>query len=245
MIVIPMAGESRRFLSAGYQQPKYMLTVDGRPLFDWTVLSFKHFFLRDHFLFIARDTNGTAEFLSQRIAALGILHAHIVLLPGPTGGQAETVEHGLDLNRVSVEEPLFIFNIDTIRPNIPDPVMAGMAGLIEVFRAPGDHWSFVEPSGCGNARVLRCAEKKRISDLCCTGLYAFASVKLFRMALAAERKKPSSHELFVAPLFNHLISWGNEIGWYEVPAADVILSGVPVEYEALCARPGEVAARFM
>ena len=34
MIVIPMAGESRRFREAGYDQPKYMLPLDVAPLYN-------------------------------------------------------------------------------------------------------------------------------------------------------------------------------------------------------------------
>jgi len=245
MIVIPMAGGSQRFFAAGYDRPKYMLPIDGRPLFDWAVFSFKRFFPTDRFLFIAQEFYGTENFLRQRIGALGISRADILLIPRPTAGQAETVEWGLDLNRVGAEEPITIFNIDTIRPDISAPVMTDTDGFIEVFRAPGDHWSFVEPVASGNSLVLRCSEKKRISDLCCTGLYAFASAKLLREALALERKSPSSNELFVAPLFNHLIAQGHRIAWHEVPVSDVILSGVPSEYEALLAIPGDVAARFV
>ena len=34
MIVFPMAGLSRRFSEAGYDQPKYMLPLEGGPCFD-------------------------------------------------------------------------------------------------------------------------------------------------------------------------------------------------------------------
>jgi hypothetical protein len=218
-----------------------MLPLEGRPLFDWTVLSFRALFATTPFLFIARDVHGTADFLADRLAALGIARARIALLQAPTAGQAETVELGLAEAAVPDAEPLTIFNIDTIRPRFAVPIMPGTDGWLEVFRTEGENWSFVEPETPGSPFVRRCAEKQRISDLCCTGLYAFAAARLFRTALAAERAAPTSHELFVAPLYNHLIALGHRIGWHEVPSLDVILSGVPAEYEALRAAPAALA----
>lgn len=244
MIVIPMAGESRRFLAAGYDRPKYMLPLEGRPLFDWTMLSFQALFATEPFLFIARDVHGTAAFIRERLTALGLPRAAVVLLQAPTAGQAETVEQGLVAAAVPDDVPLAIFNIDTIRPGIVATDMPGTEGWLEVFRTTGDNWSFVEPDAPGSSFVRRCTEKQRISDLCCTGLYAFAAARLFHESLAAERAAPASHELFVAPLYNHLIARGHRIGWREVPTERVILAGVPAEYEALRAAPGALPTAF-
>jgi hypothetical protein len=244
MIVIPMAGESRRFLAAGYDRPKYMLPLEGRPLFDWTILSFQTLFAAEPFLFIARDVHGTAAFIRDRLNALGLPRAEVVLLQAPTAGQAETVEQGLAAAAVADDMPLAIFNIDTIRPGIAETALPGTEGWLEVFRSTGDNWSFVDPEAPGSPFVRRCTEKQRISDLCCTGLYAFAAARHFHEALAAERAAPSSHELFVAPLYNHLIARGQRIAWREVPAERVILAGVPAEYEALRATPGALTAAF-
>ncbi|MBS0254024.1 MAG: NTP transferase domain-containing protein [Proteobacteria bacterium] len=235
MIVIPMAGASRRFAEAGYGPPKYMLPLAGRPLFDWAVLSFAGSFAHDSFLFILRDVAGTRDFVAARARALGLARWAIAELDGPTAGQAETVELGLVQAGVAGTEPLAIFNIDTIRPGLDPAPIPGTDGWLEVFSAPGDNWSFIEPDPADPQRVIRCTEKQRISDHCCTGLYQFASAALFAEALAAERAAPSSHELFVAPLYNHLIARGARIGWREAPADRVILSGVPAEYEALLA----------
>lgn len=242
MIVIPMAGTSRRFAEAGYGKPKYMLPLAGRPLFDWTLLSFAAYFQSEEFLFIARDVDETQRFLDERIAGLGVRSARVVMLAAPTAGQAETVEAGLEAAGVGNDMPLAIFNIDTIRPHMNISPIPGADGWLEVFRVAGDNWSFVEPDAEDQRWVRRCTEKVRISDLCCTGLYAFSSAGLFCRALSAERLRPSSHELFVAPLYNHLIAEGFRIGWREAPAGDVLLSGVPKEYEDL--KTTDLPSRF-
>lgn len=233
MIVIPMAGESRRFKLAGYDAPKYMLPLEGRPLFDWALLSFAAYFASEPFLFILRDVSGAPAFVAERLKQLGVQTAHIVVLEDPTAGQAETVEIGLERAGVRPDEPLAIFNIDTIRPGIDIAPPAGCMGWLEVFEAEGDGWSFIEPMSDQPDRVARCVEKIRISDYCCTGFYQFVTASLFTEALAAERASPSSHELFVAPMYNHLIARGVQIGWRKTPSDKVILSGVPAEYEVL------------
>lgn len=82
-------------------------------------------------------------------------------------------------------------------------------------------------------RAARTTEKIPICDLCCTGLYNFRSVDDFRYALAAERASPSSAELYVAPIYNHLIRLGRDIRYTVIERDEVIFCGVPQEYDAL------------
>jgi hypothetical protein len=199
-------------------------------------MSFKRHFEQEEFLFIAKDVMGTAEFLSSRLKALGLDSAKILMLDKPTAGQAETVEFGLRRTMVSGTEPILIFNIDTIRPGFDLGTENTDAGWLEVFQATGENWSFVDPDPINAGLAIRCTEKQRVSDLCCTGMYYFRESSLFLEALSAERKSPSAHELFVAPLYNHLIQAGHRISWREVPANRIILAGVPAEYEAISGR---------
>lgn len=240
MIVIPMAGASRRFSTAGYVLPKYMLPLHQQTVFAHAVLSFAAFFRDTPFVFIARDVSETADFLRQECIALGICDARIVMLERETAGQAETVALGLDLIEAQDEVPVTIFNIDTFRKDFRFPAapwFANSHGYLEVFRGSGTNWSYVGPvEGATEPLVARTAEKQPISDLCCDGLYHFARAHDFRMAFAAERAHPSMPELYVAPLYNHLIAAGRRIH-YDVVSVDLItFCGVPAEYEAAYGR---------
>ena len=234
MIVIPMAGESSRFKQAGYNQPKFMLPLSERPIFDWALLSFQHYFEEESFVFIGRKSEAIYKFLRQRVAYLGIKKAHFILIDAPTRGQAETVNLGLTLLKkqgiVFHCEPLTIFNIDTIRPKFRLPKDHKKFGCLEVARLKGDHWSFVLPDDGERKFVKKCTEKIRVSDLCCTGMYSFLDFNQFTRAYLMELNNLSSHELFIAPIFNHLISNGEAVSWYEVDASEVLLSGTPMEY---------------
>jgi hypothetical protein len=231
MIVIPMAGRSQRFYDAGYDRPKYRLELGGRSVFAHAVASFAAAFATTPFLFIAAAE--AEAFVRAEAQALGVADVEVVSLQAVTAGQAETVERGLDA--VGWNGALTIFNIDTFRPGFafPDEPLAAADGWLEVFRGAGDNWSYVKPAPGGGPWAAETAEKRPISDLCCTGLYHFARAADFRSALAAERAAPQARELYVAPLYNHLIRRGARIGWRLIAPDEVVFCGTPAEYEGL------------
>ena len=240
MIVVPMAGRSSRFAEAGYQQPKFMLEARGRPVFDHAVQSFASYFKTRPFLFVVRNTDSAPEFVKARVAELGIVDWGIEVLPQATRGQAETVDMGL--RNVDWGGPVTIFNIDTFRPGFSFPRwLTPEMGFLEVFEGQGENWSFVRPVSVGDTRVAETAEKRAISNLCCTGLYHFPTAASFRDAYNHEVEKPEFEwekgELYVAPLYNYLIKKGVPVHYHIVPRDQIIFCGVPSEYEAFCRAP--------
>ncbi|WP_353497662.1 glycosyltransferase family 2 protein [Vibrio sp. CB1-14] len=234
MIVIPMAGLSSRFFKAGYKLPKYMLDAYGESLFDHSVKSFQQYFSSEKFVFIVRDVYGTPEFVKQRVIALDIQDYDIVVLNTETRGQAETVSLGL-ANYRSSNEPITIFNIDTFRPNFIHPELSKLGdGYLEVFRGEGTNWSFVRPINENSTQVDLTTEKNPISDLCCTGLYHFSNAQDFFSAydyyLSLPKDKWEKGELYIAPLYNYLISTTALVHYHEIPLEDVIFCGTPDEY---------------
>jgi hypothetical protein len=229
VIVIPMAGRSQRFFDAGYLRPKFELELAGHSVFAHAVGSFEASFAHVPFLFIAQAE--ATPFVRAQAQVLGVAEFEVVSLAGPTAGQAETVELGVDA--VGANGALTIFNIDTFRPGFafPGAPLDQADGWLEVFKGSGANWSYVRPGEPPWA--LETAEKKPISDLCCTGLYHFARADDFRRALRAERVRPQASELYVAPLYNHLIAEGARIGWRLVEPQEVVFCGTPAEYEAL------------
>ena len=236
MIVIPMAGVSRRFTDAGYLRPKYELMLGDKSVFAHALESFAAYFATESFLFIAGSTPGATTYIARACADLKIADRAIVTLGAPTAGQAETVERGLAAERVAPETPLTIFNIDTFRPSFRFPDGAwtkGADGWLEVFKGSGANWSYVRPAPGREPRALETAEKRPISDLCCTGLYHFARAEDFLWALARERTAPQAGELYVAPLYNHLIGRGQRVGYQLIARDEVVFCGTPAEYHAL------------
>ncbi|CAK2025102.1 Capsular biosynthesis protein [Vibrio crassostreae] len=234
MIIIPMAGLSSRFFQAGYTKPKYMLEAHGKTLFNHAVSSFEQYFDSEEFLFIVRDVYGTPDFVRQQAEMLGIKEYKVSILECETKGQAETVVLGLE--DVCYKGSITIFNIDTFRPGFKYPSLEEMGnGYLEVFKGDGDNWSFAKPLNNGTTKVIETAEKNPISNLCCTGLYYFSDVESFfesyREYLNLPKEKWQKGELYVAPLYNHLISQGLDIRYKLIERNEVIFCGVPDEYD--------------
>jgi hypothetical protein len=250
MIVIPMAGQSRRFREAGYDRPKYELPLQGESLFARCVRSFERYFDSEPFLFVARREFEAERFVATECERLGIRDYRTVTLDEPTRGQAETVLLGLRRVPCDGNDALLVFNIDTIRPGYAFPAEALDAdGYLDVVRAQGEHWSFVRPAASFTRRVAETSEKRRISDLCCTGLYYFARAADFTAACDAALHDADGAdnagsylarwgEAYIAPLYNDLIAAGKHIVYAEAAAAQVLFAGTPPEYEALLRATG-------
>lgn len=233
MFVIPMAGKSQRFVDAGYYDPKFMLYAGGRPLFDYAVSSFSSFFSDNEFLFIVRGDESEA-FVESRCRTLGIQLFETVVLDKETDGQASTVFIGIETANVADSQPLTVFNIDTYRPgfDLTERIDENSDGFLEVFIAGGENWSFVRPKGNSDV-VLETAEKKRISNLCSTGLYHFSRVSDYRFAMMnpPTTNSPAERaERYVAPLYNTLIKSGKTIRYRLVEPGDVVNFGTPEQY---------------
>ncbi|MBC2689520.1 MULTISPECIES: glycosyltransferase family 2 protein [Pseudomonas] len=238
MIIITMAGASSRFFRAGYNIPKYQLEINGKSVFKYSVESFSNYFKTENFIFVIRDIYNTREFIEREVQELGISEYKILTLEGETRGQAETAY--LATTQYTDDFPIYIFNIDTFRHNYIKPeFIDDCDGYLEVFRADGEHWSFILADSHGN--VCRTTEKDRISDLCSDGLYYFKSKKDFEAVFkdALEHGKSVKGELYIAPLYNELISRGKIIKYAEISLDQIDFCGTPEEYEILLNKFGQ------
>ena len=238
MIVIPMAGLSKRFFDAGFTVPKYQLQLHGESVFSWSLKSFSKYFDNTLFLFVYRDIFDTKSFILKEIKRLGILNYRLFCLKEQTKGQAETVYKGL-MNCPNLQEELFIFNIDSKILDFEKPLWLNQCdGYLEVFKGIGDHWSFVLPKN--EKEVILTAEKKRISNLCSDGLYYFKNTQIFKdlFLMAKEKKLTVNTEYYIAPLYNLLIEQKLKVFYNEIPASNLLFCGTPKEYENIVASKG-------
>jgi NDP-sugar pyrophosphorylase family protein len=233
MIVIPMAGDSSRFFSEGYNVPKYKLSLWGKPVFDWVVLSFYRYFNDEEFIFVVKKRFDEDNFVEQRAKLLGIKNFTIRYLDKTTRGQAETVFLSIDDQKK--RDPLIIFNIDTLRLDFQKPTLKKLRyGYLEVFKGDGSHWSFVFPEKDNNI-VSYTTEKVRVSDLCSNGLYQFENIADFYSSCnsAFEESDFSNGEFYVAPLYNRLIKQNKSIQYVLCNPSQNLFCGTPEEYRLL------------
>lgn len=208
-----MAGRGSRFAEVGHRVPKPMIDVKGKPMYAWAMDSLPLALARN-VIFICLEEHlkgfGLEEDIRKRYAQLNPV---VIPLSKVTEGQACTVlEARAHIDR---DEPLIIYNADTwcrtsLLTSLP-LLPRSVSGVLGVFEAPGEKWSFARTDSAG--RVVEVAEKKRISNLASTGLYHFTSGAEFvaeadAMIAANDRV---NNEFYVAPVYNRMIAKGREL----------------------------------
>lgn len=212
-IVMPMAGRGSRFAEVGVKTPKPLIPVRGKPMYAWATDGLP-LALAKRLIFICLAEHLAELELDRDIRTRYAQYDPIVIgLDRVTEGQACTVL--LAREHINNDEPLLIFNADTYCPTTLATALAGDAqdadGVLDVFSAAGDKWSFARLDATG--RVVETAEKRRISEWASTGLYYFRRGRDFvrhaeAMIAANER---SNKEFYVAPVYNRLIAAGGEV----------------------------------
>jgi NDP-sugar pyrophosphorylase family protein len=215
-ILVPCAGDGRRFVAAGHWLPKPMIPVRGfRTMLEAAVRSVRsalysapRMVLR--MVFVARQEHlefGLGKMIRKWAGGL------VVPVDGPTDGAARTCLAARHL--IDRPDPLLVMNCDQIvtgpdlkvGPLFQALTQEGGFDVARVLTMPADgsaKWSYVEFDGAGNLTGVR--EKVPVSDRATTGHYWFRRGADFvravdRMIAAGDR---TNGEFYVAPALNHL-----------------------------------------
>lgn len=232
-VVLCMAGHYRRFRDAGYETPKFLLPIDGRPILSWVVDGLGP----DRLLLVANQRDAAhAEAVADAVR-LGGAAGFQALWIGDTAGQAETA----DIGAARVEElgwdgPIVFHNVDTLVRGRSlqrlGAVLAGSDGFIDVFDQDSPAYSYVLLDG---DRVVDIREKEVISRHATTGLYGFRSAAAYREAAAATTRR-SQGEFYISDVYRTLLDRGGDLRADPVgDGHETLVLGTPAEYEAAVA----------
>ena len=233
--VIPMAGFGSRFADAGYNVPKPLLPLLSKPLFYWAA----------HSLPLAQVTRIVFVTLRSHVDEYEIIDAareHItdapfdfVVVDEVPNGQLMSVLTARE--HLATDDSVLIYNADTYTQgpyrkivNLAERPLAqrNLSGVLVVFSAEGDHWSFARETPDGSVDLV--TEKVRVSPLCSNGMYWFRSGNEFLACAESHVAKGGTGEFYVAPIYNDLIQAGERV---EVERVERVLSfGTPAEYKA-------------
>lgn len=233
-VVITMGGIGSRFRNAGYDEPKYMIEVNGKTLFEWSMMSLQDFYkVTERIIFIALrdDKYDVEEFIKNKCAALRISDYRIIVLDELTDGQATTALSAKKYWRS--DNGLLIYNIDTyVEPGAMLYDELHGDGFIPCFQAPGTHWSFVRLDDTGQVAEIK--EKERISNYCTLGAYYFRTCALYDELyheFYIEKGNSVKGERYVAPLYDYLLKKNGRIYISDIPADKVHVLGTPEELQ--------------
>ncbi len=194
-ILIPLAGEGRRFREAGYNMPKPFIDVNSKPMIERVIDNIDPK-TNARWVFALRDS-GFAPYLWGKKPGCFVVEC------GNTEGAACTCL--LARHRCPDDEPLLIANCDQlIEPNkMAFPVGNEDAAIVTMEGDGTNKWSYVEVM---SGDVMHVVEKQPISDRATCGIYWFRKAKYFfdavdEMIAVNDR---TNGEFYVAPAFNYI-----------------------------------------
>ncbi len=213
VIIIPMAGEGKRFKDEGIKKPKFMIEVKGKTLFQWSIHSLP-IDIAKKIIFICLEEHEKKFKVNEFIKKTMNLEYpntqyEIVYIRNITGGQVETVLHAKHL--VRPENSIIIYNIDTyfnssrLKSKILTMKNRNVDGLLGFHQSNDENLSFIKLNAKGFVEQVK--EKERISNNASTGLYIFAKAEEFFKAgkEMIENGNKIKNEYYVSEIYNMLI----------------------------------------
>ena len=225
-VIITMAGAGSRFVNEGYNLPKYLVVVKGHTLFEWSMLSLKHFFDQE-FYFVLREDEYIHQ-LRSIANSVGILKMTFIIRHNLSRGQAETAYDVV--KTLNKNELVWIYNIDTyVKSGLVPESLNGNAGCIYVFRSNKNNMSYVKYDKEG--LVCDLAEKNVISEWATVGLYGFKCAELYTNAyqktyLESQLCKSYS-EQYIVPMYKNILNVDSRIVAPKLRISDVFILGTP------------------
>jgi NDP-sugar pyrophosphorylase family protein len=245
-IVIPMAGRGSRFKDEGFDLPKPLIPVNGKPMVQLVVDNLRP--QREHrFLFICLREHLDGYGLAEKLAewAPGSV---VIPIDAVTQGAACTVL--LMEKYIDSADPLLIANcdqwIDTdIDAFLTEADRPELSGLIMTMKADDPKWSFVKFGQDGEISAV--LEKQVVSDEATVGIYHFKKGSEFvagAQTMIREDRRVNG-EFYVAPVYNELIVHGAKLGVFNIGSVGdgMYGLGVPSDLRAFLQASKHLAGR--
>ena len=210
-ILIPMAGLGSRFAQKGYDKPKPLIYIFGKPMIQLVVESLD---MDGNYIFLVQKAHRVKYHLDDVLDEI-VPGCKIVEIDGLTDGAARTTLFAKDL--IDNDTPLLIANSDQVivwDSSVFKSLMASQ-DVIALFNADDPKWSYAEIK---DGIVTRVAEKQVISNNASVGIYGWQKgsdyVKYAEQMIAKDIR--TNNEFYICPVYNEAIQAGHIVVPYFV-----------------------------
>jgi len=240
-IVIPMAGEGSRFKVCGYENPKPLIEIDGKPMIQLAVETLG---LEGKYIFVIREYDNK-ELTIRLENLLKSIKKDCIIVKTDTLTKGATATCLLAKKYFDDNEKLIITNCDQLmhwdskrfQNFINDN--SDLGGIVITYDSLNEKNSFVKLEDNGYASLFK--EKERISDKALIGLHYWKQGKDF--VSSAERminqNNLSQNEYYIAPTYNYLIDDGLKITNYHLKKNQYIPVGTPEDLKVYIGKKNE------
>jgi HAD superfamily hydrolase (TIGR01509 family) len=230
-IVLPMAGAGSRFSLMGFELPKPLINVNGKPMIQQVVENMN---VEANFIFIVQKSHYQQYNLGYLLPLIAP-NCKIVQLDGMTEGAACSVLKAKKF--INNDNHLFIINSDQYLEwdsiDFFNKMLVSKAdgGIINFKKENDPKWSYVKLNE--DNFIIDVQEKNPISNLATIGGYYFNKGEDF--VSAAEEmivnQDKTNNEYYLAPTYNYLIKHNKKIISYEIPTSSFWGLGTPEDYQ--------------
>lgn len=236
VLIIPMGGLGKRFLSAGYTAPKPLIRMATQPMLVWLLTYLQPQPGDQVWLALPREMDETHDVQRYLTARFPEIDLRFVLLDAPTRGAAETLSRvlavlppsALSRRIVSLDCDTLYFS-DVLRGARELPKDSGGCGYF-VDRGDEPVFSYIRFEQ-GSQRIGEIAEKRRISQNANTGAYVFPDGRALSMYLDRLLGSPvgSKGEFYTSEVIRLMVEDGVEFCGFFVEDFECV--GTPRQLE--------------
>jgi dTDP-glucose pyrophosphorylase len=228
-LIMPMGGAGTRFFNNGYESPKPLLEINGKPFFFWATESINKFLDLKSLSFVVLQEHIDCFQIDQKIHEF-YPEAQIVVLNHVMNGAVLTCREGIKV--IDNDAPVLfndcdhLFKSSSFTEFLADPACLEIDGALLTFESNDPKFSFVKLDEQNN--VVGTVEKVVVSNQAICGAYYFKNKELFMEATEEYLHECAYKEFFVSGLYNILVKKEKFIKHFEV---DFHLPfGTPEEY---------------
>lgn len=228
-IIIPMAGQGKRFLAAGYKTPKPLIQVEGKTILEHIVENFspKH----DEFIFAVNEEH-LEKFNIENLIEKLVSHSEIISMPyqkeGPIGVLRQVLPHIKGDEPVIVNYCGFSWVWDdsdfkkSINENDPDGAVICYHGFHPHLLGPNLYATLDTDDGTWmkEIREKHSWHRDKQEDWTSSGTYYFKSSKHledFCNKIEARPELKINEEFYVSQLYQLMREADQKVLIYEIP----------------------------
>ncbi len=227
-LVMPMGGAGTRVLNNGFDCPKPLLDLKGRPFFAWAADSVRTHMDLCGITYVVLQDHIDRFSIDKRILEYDP-GAQIRVLPEVLNGAVLTCMEGA--KAIQNEAPVIFCDCDLMFTSESlyeyygaDSIDAD--GTLVTFRSELPRYSFIRRDEEGF--VAETVEKKVISNEAICGAYGFGNKEIFLRYAEQYLTECSYQEFFMSGVYNLMVSDGRKVRAFET---DTFISfGTPEEY---------------
>ncbi len=232
-LIMPMGGGGTRFGNKGFNVPKPLIELQGRPFFFWAAQSVLKYLDVEDVIFVVLQEHIERFEIDKKIFEF-YPNAKIQVIPHVLNGAVLTCREGI--KTISDGKPVLFndcdhaFSCNSFYNYCRADELGGIDGILLTFNSHSPKYSYVKFDTSGH--VIGTVEKVVASNEAICGAYYFRNREIFDEAVSFYLEKCIYNEYFVSGVYNVMAEHGMNLKTFRTDKH--ISFGTPEEYEIAC-----------